>query len=153
MQGIVQFASQNPAAAILLSVVIASAIGALVWAAMRLHWRELYTVAELVRNSSPVERKDATYGHRLVWQGPYYNVEFRLGNNHGVIAFHSDGHEKGWRVVGPLWWLQVDKDNPGGFYRRYRDKAPRPVPRVIRSIFDELVSTVRKRIPEFTPMT
>ncbi len=149
MQGIVQFTSHNPGMAISFAVAIVSGFVALAWAGVRFHWRELYAAVELVRRNSPVEKKDPTYGHRLVWQGPYYNVEFRLGKDRGAIAFHSDGHERGWRVVGTLWWLGVDEGNPTGFYRRSGDNASRHVPRVIRSVFEELVGVIKKRAPEF----
>ena len=145
MQSILQFASQHPLVALGI-VTLLTVIVVLVW--HRNRWRELYTAVEFVRNNQPVEKNDKTYGHRLVWQGSYWDVEFKL-DDRGAIAMHSDGHEKGWRVVGPLWWLRLDEKNPNGFYRRFRWEVQCPVPFGIRRTFAELVRLAKEKGEQF----
>lgn len=146
VQNILQFVGQYPVMTVLCAAAIACLI---VLAVHRNRWRELYAAVELVRDKPPVEKKDETYGHRLVWQGTYWDVEFKLGDDKGAIVMHSDGHEKGCRVVGPLWWLRTDKKNLNGFYRRFRDEAQRPVPFGIRRTFAELVRLAKEKGEQF----
>src|SRR3989338_11068331 len=104
IQNIVHFASQNLTAPVLLATAFACLIiVGLIVIISHNRWRELREAVDLVRNTQPEERNYEPYGHRLVWPGPYYQVEFKLWDDKGAIVFQSDGHEKGWRGAGPPW--------------------------------------------------